>query len=152
MTTGLSWRLTCGVTQPLLSRITLMQLPFAKSSHSPPGLAKKPPKGPLGGRWRSRSDVSKDGSKLAGKSFKRNLSAEHLAPQVHLKRLGPPPGMADIHRRLPDPGHCLSLVSCSGDKGNMPGRTVCRDTCIMATQHTCTRLDDAAMAAAGVQQ
>ena len=58
---------------------------FCKELTQPTGSGKRPPKGPLGGRWRSRSDVSKDGSKQAGKGFKRNLSAEHLMPQVRPK-------------------------------------------------------------------
>ena len=62
---------------------------FCKELTQPTGFGKRPPKGPLSGRWRSRSDVSKDGSKQAGKGFKRNLSAEHLAPQVRPKQLDP---------------------------------------------------------------
>ena len=81
---------------------------FCKELTQPTGSGKRPPKGPLGGRWRSRSDVSKDGSKQAGKSFERNLSAEHLALQVHLKQPDPPPGMTGSHRRLSVPDQCLS--------------------------------------------
>ena len=54
---------------------------FCSALTMPDGTPRKPPKGPFGtGRWRSKSDLSKDKHSETG--YTRPLSAEHLRCQV----------------------------------------------------------------------
>ncbi|CAK0771570.1 hypothetical protein CVIRNUC_003873 [Coccomyxa viridis] len=106
---------------------------FCKELTQPTGSGKKPPKGPLGGRWRSRSDVSKDGSKLAGKSFKRNLSAEHLAPQESSSSGEIPQVLSDSAAaiktpsdRKADEGHVVEAATVPPVAPNMQGLSLYR--------------------------